>query len=96
MRETALIHADSGTQQEWWRLTETGPDTGVFAGGFPQNGQGATATPCDLHLKRGDRLTLSIDENDDHYGRHLGVALTDRRPRRFERSDHRGADPCFR
>ncbi|MGI4731800.1 MAG: hypothetical protein ACRYFW_08645 [Janthinobacterium lividum] len=67
-RETAMIDASIGAQHQKVRLTETGVDTGVFAGGFPALGDDHPADACDLRLKRGDSLKLSYAEDDDSLG----------------------------
>ncbi len=48
-------------------LTETGPDTGVFAGGVPGDSDGTTS-PCDPTLERSTRLMVSFAEDDFSYG----------------------------
>lgn len=65
-RETLNIDVDTGRIKTKLPLLETGPDTGVFAGGVPaaSDKSDPALAPCNLNLKRGDRLTLSFTEND--------------------------------
>ncbi|KQT31314.1 hypothetical protein ASG29_15250 [Sphingomonas sp. Leaf412] len=44
-------------------LMETGPDTGVFAGGIPAAGTNPQNAACDARLQRGARLKLSFTED---------------------------------
>ncbi len=55
-------------------LTETGPDTGVFAGGVPGDSDGTTS-PCDPTLDRDTRLTVSFAEDDFSYASTASVLI---------------------
>jgi uncharacterized repeat protein (TIGR01451 family) len=64
-RETATINASVGTTSVKIPLRETGPDTGVFAGGVPATATGKhpELRPCDGRAVRGVRISLSFDED---------------------------------
>jgi len=63
-RETADIHVDAGDVHSVIPMTETGPDTGVFAGGLPASGTHPELSACDLTLQRGAGLTMSFMGDD--------------------------------
>jgi len=63
VREFALINADAGAEHRQVRLQETGPNSGVFAGGLPE--QGNDPSPCALKLARGQSLQLGFEGDDD-------------------------------
>ncbi len=64
-RETATVDVAKGIVREKLVLTETGPDTGVFAGGLPAFDPTRVPSPCDLRLTAGDRLTIDFPGDDD-------------------------------
>ena len=63
VRETAFVTVRANDTQERVRLTETGPDTGVFAGGMPAGSAGVAGAPCYLDIRPTTRLTLDFDED---------------------------------
>lgn len=65
-RETVLIDGDTGRIRFKLPLLETAADSGVFAGAVPaaNDMRDPALAPCNLGLRRGDRLTLSFTEND--------------------------------
>jgi uncharacterized repeat protein (TIGR01451 family) len=65
--ETTTLLADSGKRQAWVVLTETGPDTGDFAGAFAGSTRNsANVSPCDITADHTGLLKLSFmgDEDD--------------------------------
>jgi uncharacterized repeat protein (TIGR01451 family) len=68
VRETSWINVSTETFQGKIPLLETGPDTGVFAGGVPEGGSYPEFAACDPTLVRGARITLSFTEDDYSYG----------------------------
>lgn len=66
VRETSFINVHTQFFTSRIPLMETGPDTGVFAGGVPEGGDPILA-PCDPTLDRGARLMLSFTEDDYSY-----------------------------
>ncbi|WP_082543226.1 DUF11 domain-containing protein [Sphingomonas sp. Leaf339] len=68
-RETQIITATIGKVAVRLPLIETGPDTGIFAGGVPATATGKhpDLVPCDARGQRGERLSLSFDENDNSF-----------------------------
>ena len=64
-RESALIDVDAPRTRQQLRLTETAPDSGIFAGGVPALTQDPNASPCNIELKDGERIALSFAENDN-------------------------------
>lgn len=66
-RDTVLIQVDTPTLREQVRLMETGPNTGVFAGGFPAQDDQPRTDPCEIRLARGESLRLSFAEDVDSY-----------------------------
>ncbi len=65
VRETSRITVTTPTTTGSIELLETGPDTGVFAGGVPEKGGGSPEiAPCDVTRGRGANFTLSFDEDD--------------------------------
>lgn len=67
LRETSWINVHTQYLTSRIALMETGPDTGVFAGGVPQGDDGSSS-PCDPTLDRGAELTLSFTEDEYSYG----------------------------
>ncbi|VWX54255.1 hypothetical protein [Novosphingobium sp. 9U] len=71
VRETAWITA-SAVETIQIVLTETGPDTGVFAGALPSgeaaNRAEAINNPCNIHVDQASRFTLKFTEDDFSYG----------------------------
>ena len=69
VRETAWIKVGTEVRTSNLPLLETGPDTGVFAGGVPETGESApdpALQPCDPTNDRAVRhIELSFAENDD-------------------------------
>lgn len=63
VRETAWITVSTETFSSRVPLLETGPNTGVFAGGVPEGGR-SEYSPCDPTLVRGEHLRLSFTEDD--------------------------------
>ncbi|MFV0622444.1 DUF11 domain-containing protein [Sphingomonas sp. ac-8] len=66
-RDAVLIDVDTPSVHEQVRLMETGPDTNVFAGGFPPQLEGPRVDPCEIRLLRNEHLHLSIAEDADSY-----------------------------
>ncbi|PZU09912.1 MAG: hypothetical protein DI605_09295 [Sphingomonas sp.] len=67
VRETFSINVNSGDFTSSLPLLETGPDTGVFAGGVPAGGGDEATSACDPTLTRNTRLVLSFAEDDYSY-----------------------------
>jgi len=71
VRETAWIMATAHTTNRVI-LTETGPDTGIFAGAVPGIGafdrSDLVDSPCNFHLEKARRFTLSFVEDDFSFG----------------------------
>ena len=67
-REIASITVSTETYAGRVMLLETGPDTGVFAGGVPEAGSDPATAACDPTRVRGERLTLSFAEDEYSYG----------------------------
>lgn len=65
MRETSWITVTAGDFELKVPLLETGPNTGVFAGGVPAGGADEATSPCDPTLKRMTSLKISFTEDDD-------------------------------
>jgi uncharacterized repeat protein (TIGR01451 family) len=68
VREQAIITVTTGQRTQQMPLLETGPNTGVFAGGLPQSGGEQQLSACDATLDRGGRLTLTFTEDAYSYG----------------------------
>ncbi|WP_242187399.1 DUF11 domain-containing protein [Sphingomonas sp. CARO-RG-8B-R24-01] len=65
VRELSHITVTTPTTTGTIELLETGPDTGVFAGGVPEKGGGSPEiAPCDVTRGRGANFTLSFQEDD--------------------------------
>jgi uncharacterized repeat protein (TIGR01451 family) len=64
VRETSRITVTAGDLTLQVPLLETGPNTGVFAGGVPAGGGDKATSPCDPTAKRGERINLSFVEDD--------------------------------
>ncbi|WP_375396917.1 hypothetical protein [uncultured Sphingomonas sp.] len=64
VRETSFITVSVESSSIRVPLLETGPDTGVFAGGLPESGADSALAACDPALLRGDQLRLSFAEDD--------------------------------
>jgi len=67
-----LRHPDSG-DSEYLRLTETGPDTGVFAGYLPTSG--GAATPADCVLQGGPQTAFDVRYTDPADGADTAGAI---------------------
>lgn len=64
-RETVRITEHTASRQGTVVLLETGPNTGVFAGGMPATGQYGALAACDLGLHRADgNLVLDFAGSD--------------------------------
>lgn len=63
-RETSWIVVTAGTFQRDVELTETEPDSGVFAGGMAAAGPDAVTAACDPGFTRGDTIRLDFREDD--------------------------------
>jgi len=65
VRETSIITANIGESNVTLTLTETTPDSGIFAGGVPstETGRYADLEPCEVRT-RGAKITLSFAEDD--------------------------------
>ncbi|MDB5715758.1 MAG: hypothetical protein JWO15_3155, partial [Sphingomonadales bacterium] len=61
VRETAWIYASTDTHTNIVLLTETAPDSGVFAGAFPPAST-AINSPCDFSLKKSQTLSVRFME----------------------------------
>ncbi len=69
LRETVTIDVEAGSLKTSFKLLETAPDSGVFAGGVPATGEGPPGTEaCDLPMERGLRLRLSFTGSDFSLG----------------------------
>ena len=68
VRESATIHIDTDGYDGPVTLLETGPDTGVFAGGISLGGGDPAAVACDVSLERGGRMRLSFTEDQYSFG----------------------------
>jgi len=67
VREQVSLDVEAGPVRSTLPLTETAPDSGVFAGGVPAVGMDdiPELAPCDLKLAPGDRFSLGFAGNDD-------------------------------
>ena len=78
-RETASVTVATDTYSGPLPLLETAPDSGVFAGGVPPIGGGASDYPevaaCDLDLPRGTSLRLSFSESRYSFGSTASVLV---------------------
>lgn len=69
VRDIALIAADSGDEDsDLILLTETAPNSGVFAGAIPASNIYPDTAECDLPLTRSDTVRLTFVENDRSFG----------------------------
>ncbi len=68
VRESATIHIATDGYDGPVTLLETGPDTGVFAGGVSLGGGDPAAVACDVSLERGGRMRLSFTEDQYSFG----------------------------
>ncbi|MFC3579059.1 hypothetical protein [Sphingomonas hylomeconis] len=77
VREITHINADTslGSVHQRVRLTETAPDSGVFAGGFPEQASMTDPSPCSLRLRDGERLTLSFTETEFSFGSNNSILI---------------------
>ncbi len=75
VRETTTIDVDAGGVHSVLPLLETGPDTGVFAGGVPQSGADPDLAACDVTLQRGVGLRLSFTEDAYSFGSSFSVLI---------------------
>ena len=65
VREISHITVTTPSMTGSIELLETGPDTGVFAGGVPESGGGdPSLAPCDVTRGRGVNFTLSFTEDE--------------------------------
>eukprot|EP01037_Dinobryon_pediforme_P028628 gene28628-31979_t len=67
-RERAMITVSTETYSGGVVLLETGPDTGVFAGGVPEVGSDPATEACNPERMRGQHITLSFAEDAYSYG----------------------------
>ncbi|MBN8809335.1 MAG: DUF11 domain-containing protein [Sphingomonas sp.] len=74
-RETAWINVSTESFHGTLPLLETGPDTGVFAGGVPEGGRTGDIAPCDPTLVRGEHLQLSFVEDDYSLGSSAAILI---------------------
>lgn len=74
-REIAWINVVTDRYEGRLPLTETGPDTGVFAGGVPEDGTYPEYAACDLTARRGSRLEMSFTEDEDSLGSHVSMLV---------------------
>jgi len=78
VRESIAITVTSGGRSTPLHLLETGPNTGVFAGGVPA---ASTSTddpalaPCNPELGRGASIDLSFAEDDYSYGSTASILI---------------------
>lgn len=65
VREDSWLTGDSGVRQAKILLTETGPNTGVFAGAFPPSSlhSGGEAPPCDITRDNNGYVRLYFAED---------------------------------
>ncbi|MGU3389293.1 hypothetical protein [Sphingomonas sp. M1A8_2b] len=65
VRETSIITANIGQNAVTLTLTETTPNSGIFAGGVPstETGRYADLEPCEVRT-RGAKITLSFAEDE--------------------------------
>ena len=75
VRETAWINAGSQFLSYRMPLLETGPDTGVFAGGLPETGVDPSIDPCDPTLQRNAHVFVSFDEDEYSYGSNFSLLI---------------------
>jgi uncharacterized repeat protein (TIGR01451 family) len=68
VREVEPIELEAGGRMSMIKLTETAPDSGVFAGGLPASGTFPELSACDLTLVRNAQLTLRYYETDNSLG----------------------------
>lgn len=64
VRETSTVTVSSTHFKLALPLLETGPDTGVFAGGIPAPGTNPQNAACDPRLERGAWVTASFTEDE--------------------------------
>ena len=74
-RDIAEVDLDSGVAHSIVPLTETGADTGVFAGGIPVGGSDPALAACDLTLQRGAGLKLSFHEDSQSFGSNSSLLI---------------------
>ncbi|BCA63244.1 hypothetical protein HMP09_2478 [Sphingomonas sp. HMP9] len=69
VRETSVITADIGNSTVKLTLTETTPDSGIFAGGVPstETGRYPDLEPCEVRT-RGAKITLIFTEDEFSFG----------------------------
>ncbi len=63
VRETSIVRVDTAVTQVAIPLLETGPDSGVFAGGIAAPGTTPANAACDPRLERGSTVRLHFDED---------------------------------
>lgn len=68
VRESRAVDLDSGAAHLPVTLTETGPDTGVFAGALPAVGSDAAMAACEPVFGRDDGLVATFHEDDTSAG----------------------------
>lgn len=66
VREISWVRVESQFQKLQLPLLETGPDTGIFAGGIPEPQPVPSA--CELRLDRGAHLSLHFDKDEFSFG----------------------------
>lgn len=68
VRETSRVDVSSNDFALTLELTETAPDSGIFAGGIAERGTHPEFAACDPRLERGAWVKLSFTEDDYSYG----------------------------
>ncbi|MEG3124137.1 DUF11 domain-containing protein [Sphingomonas sp. GB1N7] len=70
VRETAVIQVQAGKINTTITLLETGPNTGLFAGGVPASmtGKHPDLVPCDVRTQRGVTIKLTFIEDGFSFG----------------------------
>jgi uncharacterized repeat protein (TIGR01451 family) len=76
VRETSMITADIGENKVMLTLTETTPDSGIFAGGVPstETGRYPELEPCEVRT-RGAKITLSFTEDEFSFGSTASILI---------------------
>lgn len=75
IRETSWIRVEAGAASLDLPLLETGPDTGVFAGGIPERGANPQNAACDPRLIRGQRFRLVFTESEYSYASEYSMLI---------------------
>ncbi|WP_246524694.1 hypothetical protein [Sphingobium phenoxybenzoativorans] len=74
VRETSTVIGDSGVRQLQIMLTETGPDTGVFAGAVPPSGR-RTGRNSECDITRDNKGSLSLYFAGDAFSQSSSTSL---------------------